>query len=80
VFSMAIGNVGVAVLPSSIRALKTNLTVRPIAIEGRPVEFEISAIWSRSTPLPAYGRRFVDALAAHIAREQDGNSGAAAVA
>lgn len=77
VFSMAIGNVGVAVLPSSIRALKTELTVRPIAIERRPVEFEISAIWSRSTPLPAYGRRFVEALAAHIAREQDGLAGAA---
>jgi len=71
VFSMAQGGVGIAVLPSSIRALRTELTVRPMAIEGRPIEFEISAIWSRSTPLPAYGRRFVEALAAHIAREQD---------
>lgn len=70
-FSMAAGGVGVAVLPSSIRALQTHLAVRPIAIEGRPIEFEISAIWSRVTPLPAYGRRFVEALAAHIAREQE---------
>ena len=35
------------------------------------IEFEISAIWSAVTPLPVYGRRFVEALAAHIAREQE---------
>ena len=74
IFSMAIGGVGIAILPSSIRALKTDLTVRPVAIDGHAIEFEISAIWSRSTPLPAYGRRFVAALAEHIAREQDGSA------
>ena len=69
-----VGGVGIAILPSSIRALKTDLTVRPVAIDGHAIEFEISAIWSRSTPLPAYGRRFVAALAEHIAREQDGSA------
>lgn len=70
-FSMAHSGVGIAVLPSSIRALRTDLVVRPISIEGRPIEFEISAIWSRHTPLPNFGHRFVEALARHITREQD---------
>ncbi|WP_237153806.1 LysR family transcriptional regulator [Oryzibacter oryziterrae] len=69
-FSMAEGGVGVAVLPSSIRPYESDLVVRPIAVDGRSLDFEISAIWSRSAPLPAYGHKFVDMLSAHVADEQ----------
>lgn len=65
-FSMAEGGVGVAVLPSSIRSIESDLTIRPMSVDGVPLEFEISAIWSKLSPLPSYGQKFVDLLARHI--------------
>ncbi len=40
-------------------------------MDDRPIRFEISAIRLRVTPLTAHGRRFVEALAAHVARQQE---------
>ena len=37
---------------------------------GEPVRFDICAMWDGRTPLPAYGRRFVDALRLHIMAEE----------
>lgn len=65
-FSMAEAGVGVAVLPSSIRAIETELVIRPINVDGKPLEFEISAIWSKLQPLPTYGQKFVELLAEQI--------------
>jgi LysR family cyn operon transcriptional activator len=65
-FLMAGSGVGVAVLPSSVPEVRSDLVARPIAIDDRPLGFEISAIWSKTSPLPAYGRRFVELLAEEI--------------
>lgn len=66
-FSMAEGGIGVAVVPSSARVTSPDLVVRPVALNGEPVVFDICAMWDRRAPLPAYGRRFVEALGSHIA-------------
>ena len=68
-FAMAEGGNGVAVVPSSARVAGRSLVVRPIALNGEPVEFDICAMWDRRAPLPAYGLRFVEALGAHIRLE-----------
>ena len=68
-FSMAQGGNGVAVVPSSAQLAGTALISRPIALRGDLIEFEICAMWDGRTELPAYGQRFVAALAAHIAQE-----------
>lgn len=65
-FAMAAGGNGVAVVPSSAQVQGRALVSRPIALRGTPIEFEIGAMWNSRAPLPAYGRRFVADLAAHM--------------
>ncbi|WP_176085644.1 LysR family transcriptional regulator [Martelella sp. HB161492] len=69
-FAMADGGNGVAVVPSSARPPSERLTSRPIALKGAAVKFGICAMWNTRQPLPAYGRRFIDALGAHIRADQ----------
>jgi len=68
-FAMAEGGNGVAVVPSSARVASPRLVARPIALNGKLVEFEICAMWDRRAPLPAYGLRFVEALGTHVRAE-----------
>lgn len=69
--SLAASGVGVAVVPSSAPRMAAGLTLREIALEGRPIAFEIAALWSRDAALPPYGRRFVAALAAAMHPEAE---------
>lgn len=74
-FSMAAGGNGVAVVPSSARLRPgSGLIARPIALRGNPVHFDICAMWNSRAPLPAYGRRFVEALKAHVLAEESGEA------
>ncbi|WP_208948557.1 LysR family transcriptional regulator [Segnochrobactrum spirostomi] len=76
-FSLAEAGLGIAVVPSSARVRRPGLAVRPLAFNGRLLDFEVSATWSRRNPLPDFGRRFVEALGAHIRAEEDGDRAAA---
>jgi len=69
-FSMAEGGNGIAIVPSSARLPGTNLISRPITLRGELIEFDICAMWDSRAPLPLFGRRFVEALGAHIDREE----------
>lgn len=69
-FALAEGGNGVAVVPSSARVSSPSLVCRPITLRGELVMFDICAMWDSRTPLPAYGRRFVEALRAHIMTEE----------
>ena len=74
-FSMATGGNGVAVVPSSARLRPgSGLIARPIALRGNPVNFDICAMWNSRAPLPGYGRRFVEALKAHVLAEESGEA------
>ena len=70
-FAMAKGGNGVAVVPSSARPDANELKSRPIALKGDPISFGICAMWNIRQPLPAYGKRFIDALGEHIRLEQE---------
>ncbi|MDH6265421.1 DNA-binding transcriptional LysR family regulator [Rhizobium sp. SG_E_25_P2] len=70
-FSLAEGGNGVAIVPSSARISSASLMRRPIMLKGEPVRFDISAMWNTQLPPPAFAQRFIDALAAHIAREEE---------
>jgi DNA-binding transcriptional LysR family regulator len=65
-FSMAEGGNGVAVVPSSARLNSANLISRPLTLRGEFVRFFICAMWNSRSPLPQFGRRFVEGLGAHI--------------
>ena len=69
-FALAEGGNGIAVVPSSARFAGRSLVSRPITLRGEPVRFDICAMWDSRVPLPAYGRRFVEALRAHIMAEE----------
>jgi DNA-binding transcriptional LysR family regulator len=69
-FALAEGGNGVAVVPSSARLAGRSLVSRPITLRGELIRFDICAMWDSRTPPPAYGRRFVDALRAHIMAEE----------
>ena len=69
-FALAEGGNGVAVVPSSALLKGRDLVSRPITLRGEPVHFDICAMWDTRAPLPAYGRRFVEALRAHIMAEE----------
>ena len=69
-FAMAIGGNGVAVVPSSSKPQSKELMCRPIALKGELITFGICAMWNIRHPLPAYGKRFIDALGVHIQKEQ----------
>jgi DNA-binding transcriptional LysR family regulator len=71
-FSMAEGGNGVAVVPSSARPASEALVGRPVALRGQPLVFDICAMHDSRVPLPAYGRRFIDDLRAHILAEEAG--------
>lgn len=73
-FSMAEGGNGVAVVPSSAQPASKALVGRPIALRGEPVVFDICAMHDSRVPLPAYGRRFIDDLRAHILAENGTNT------
>jgi DNA-binding transcriptional LysR family regulator len=79
-FAMARGGNGVAVVPSSTRVDGRSLVSRPITLRGERVLFDICAMWDRRIPLPAYGRRFVESLRAHILNEEDTAAAAAGTA
>jgi len=61
--------IGVAVVPSCIRAPASHLVVRPVAINKRVLEFEICAMWSKKAPLPEYAKRFVTQFGEYIASQ-----------
>lgn len=69
-FSMAEGGNGVAVVPSSARLPGNGMVARPITLRGELVKFDICAMSDSRVPLPAYGRRFIEALRVHILAEQ----------
>jgi DNA-binding transcriptional LysR family regulator len=69
-FAMAEGGNGIAVVPSSARLSGRALVSRPITLRGELVRFDICAMSDSRAPLPAYGRRFVEALRAHILAEE----------
>ena len=69
-FAMAEGGNGIAVVPSSARLSGRALVSRPITLRGELVRFDICAMSDSRAPLPAYGRRFVAALRAHILAEE----------
>jgi DNA-binding transcriptional LysR family regulator len=69
-FALAEGGNGVAVVPSSAQLKGRSMVSRPITLRGELVLFDICAMWDSRTPLPAYGRRFVDALRTHIMAEE----------
>jgi DNA-binding transcriptional LysR family regulator len=68
-FPLAEGGIGVAVVPSCIRAPASHLVVRPVAINKRVLDFEICAMWSKKMPLPEYAKRFVTLLGEYIATQ-----------
>jgi DNA-binding transcriptional LysR family regulator len=70
---MAEGGNGVAVVPSSALITGRSLVSRPITLRGELISFGIGAMWDGRTPLPAYGRRFVEALRTHIMAEEGGS-------
>lgn len=69
-FALAEGDNGIAVVPSSARIEGRRLVARPITLRGELVRFDICSMWDSRTPLPAYGRRFVEALRDHIMAEE----------
>ncbi len=70
-FALAEGGNGVAVVPSSARLDSHTLTSRPITLRGEQISFDICAIWDGRMPLPAYGKRFIEGLRAHIMAEEN---------
>lgn len=50
---------GVAVVPHLGTGPVEGLLAHDILHRGRPLDFEISAIWPSAMPLPGYGRRFI---------------------
>jgi DNA-binding transcriptional LysR family regulator len=70
-FALAEGGNGVAVVPSSARISGRKLVSRPITLRGELIRFDICAFWDRRMPLPAYGKRFIEALRAHIVAEEN---------
>ncbi|MEP9373491.1 LysR family transcriptional regulator [Mesorhizobium sp. KR1-2] len=70
-FAMAAGGNGVAIVPSSARSFPEGLIRKPVTLRGELLEFDICAMWGNSEPLPAYGRRFIDELRAHIQTENE---------
>ncbi|MBU0585364.1 MAG: LysR family transcriptional regulator [Alphaproteobacteria bacterium] len=73
-FALAEGGIGVAVVPSSALLTGRALVSRPITLRGELIRFDICAMWDSRVPLPAYGRRFVEALRTHILAEDRGGS------
>ncbi len=74
-FAMAAGGNGIAVVPSSARLLPgSGLVAREITLRGNPVHFDICAMWNTRSPLPSYGRRFVEAFRDHVVAEETGSS------
>jgi len=69
-FALAEGGNGIAVVPSSARITAKSLVCRPITLRGEAIRFDICAFWDRRMPLPAYGKRFVEDLKAHIVAEE----------
>ncbi len=69
-FALAEGGNGVAVVPSSARLEGRSLVSRPITLRGELIRFDICAMWDGRMPLPAYGRRFIEALRTHIMAEE----------
>ncbi|MCL6706310.1 LysR family transcriptional regulator [Pseudomonas sp. R2.Fl] len=65
-FSMAEGGNGIAVVPSSARLRNADLISRPLTLRGEFVRFSICAMWNSRSPLPLFGRRFIEGLGAHI--------------
>ena len=76
-FAMAEGGNGIAVVPSSSVLAGRALVRRTIALRGEPIQFDICAMSDSRTPLPVYGRRFIEALRLHILSE-DGDARPAA--
>lgn len=73
-FALAEGGNGIAVVPSSALLAGRTLVSRPITLRGELIRFDICAMWDGRAPLPAYGRRFVEALRVHILAEDRGGS------
>ena len=71
-FALAEGGNGVAVVPSSAVMAGRTLVSRPITLRGDLIRFDICAMWDGRTPLPAYARRFVEALRLHILGQERG--------
>lgn len=70
-FSLAAAGNGVAIVPSSAVSFPEALVRRPVTLRGQRIEFDICAMWSNGTPLPAYGQRFVEDLRATIQAENE---------
>jgi DNA-binding transcriptional LysR family regulator len=71
-FALAEGGNGVAVVPSSAVLAGRALVSRPITLRGELIRFDICAMWDGRTPLPAYARRFIEALRLHIVAQERG--------
>jgi len=64
--AIAAGGGGIAVVPSATVLRNRSLSNRAIALGGKPLDFEIAAIWPKSAPLTSFGRAFVTMLENHI--------------